>query len=237
MLLEQRAFDIARRIARRRSAPALHPSGLNCAGVLDVPGSDNGRWGGGWLDRPGLYDVAVRWSRAAGLPGGLPDGLGLALRVADAGGPGAPLDLLLTSSGAGRLGRHLPLPRRDAIGGPYSTLVSYRAGDRERVLAAFPVRHGPRRVPGGLPALREALGRAPVSFDLRAAAPGEPWRSFATLTVRAPGDAPPTSSPGYDPYAHSVPGLRPTARLRDLRIAAYSGSRHGRADRAGARHG
>ncbi|MGC3002732.1 phosphodiesterase, partial [Streptomyces sp. G35A] len=141
--LDRAAHHIARRVAARRSAPALHPHGVLCTGTLDVPGSGERRWSVDWLDRPAAYDVTVRWSRALGLPGRLPDGLGLALRVLDADGSGTPLDLLLTSSAGGRLGRHLPLPRWDALSGPYSTLVAYRVGGRDRVLAAFP--HRPAR--------------------------------------------------------------------------------------------
>ncbi|MGA5554493.1 phosphodiesterase [Streptomyces lavendulocolor] len=231
MAIEKQAFGVARRLARRRSAPALHPDGLICPGVLDVPGTgaaDAAPWGVPFLDRTGRYDAAVRWSRALGLPAGRPDGLGLAVRVEDAGGPGVPLDLLMTSSGTGRLGRHVPLPRRDALAGPYSTLLSYRTGGRERVVAAFPVRTGHRRVPGDPDALRRALDLAPVRLARCAAAPDEPWRPFATLTVRAPRPQGEPSAPAFDPYLHALAGLRPTHRLHGLRAAAYSGSRHGR---------
>ncbi|MDN3297901.1 phosphodiesterase [Streptomyces ficellus] len=231
MAIEKHAFGISRRIARRRAAPALHPHGVTCVGVLDVPGGEEpgGPWGVPFLDRPGLYDVTVRWSRAAGLPRGLPDALGLALRVEDAGGRGAPLDLLLTSSGSSRLGRHVPRPRYDALAGPYSTLLSYRVGGQERVIAAFPA-DARRSLQGDLAALRQELGREPVSFELRAAGGGEPWRAFATLTAESPQPYPERTTPTYDPYTHSLPGLRPTDRLRGLRAASYSGSRHGRTD-------
>ncbi|GAA2489029.1 phosphodiesterase [Streptomyces gobitricini] len=245
MAIEKQAFDVARRLARKRSAPALHPRGLVCEGTLDVPGTGDGGvpWGVPFLDRAGEYRVSVRWSRAAGLPAGWPDGLGLALRVEDAGGPGTPLDLLLTSSGTGRLGRHVPLPRRDALAGPYSTLLAYRVGGRERVIMADPAGAlrpgvtpgagagpgaGHRRVPGDPDALRAALDRGPVRFELCAAAPDEPWRAFATLTVRTPRPHGEGAAHAYDPYLHGLPGLRPTHRLHDLRAAAYSGSRHGR---------
>ncbi|HZF91560.1 phosphodiesterase [Streptomyces sp.] len=224
------AYALARRVARRRAAPALHPAGVTCTGTLEVPG--DGGWRVPWLDRPGTYAVTVRWSRALGLPGRLPDGLGLALRVENADGAGAPLDLLLTSSRAGRLGRHLPLLRHDALTGPYSTLVAYRTGHRARVLAAFPVRGGHGPVGVSLPDLRQALARAPLRFDLRAAAPGEPWRSFATLTLTtAPHPLPESGTVSYDPYLHCLPELRPTAWLSRLREAAYRGSREGRQGR------
>ncbi|WP_437094055.1 phosphodiesterase [Streptomyces sp. enrichment culture] len=193
-----------------------------------MTGRADAGWGVSWLDRPGSYRVTVRWSRALGLPRRLPDALGLAVRVEDADGLGNALDLLFTSSRSGRLGRHLPLLRPDALSGPYSTLLSYRVGDRERVLAAFPV-PGPSGAPEDtMPTLWQELARRPVRFDLRAAAPDEPWRTFAALSLESARTAPPTRTVSYDPYAHSLPGLRPTGRLRRLRDAAYAGSRHGR---------
>lgn len=101
-------------------------------------------------------------------------------------------------------------------------------GDRERVLAAFPVPG-----PGGTredtaPTLRQEITRRPVRFDLRATAPDEPWRPFASLRLEAVHTAPVTRTLSYDPYAHSLAGLRPTGRLRRLRDAAHVGSRHGR---------
>lgn len=226
MIISRVAHGLARRLARWRSAPALHPHGLLCTGTLTVTARTGTDWGVPWLDRPGSYPVTVRWSRALGLPRGLPDGLGLAVRVEDADGPGSTLDLLFTSSRPGRFGRHLPLPRPDALKGPYSTLLSYRVGDRERVLAAFPVTDGRRD--DVRPTLRQELARRPVRFALRAAAPDEHWRTFADLSLRAVRTAPASRTVSYDPYAHDLTGLHPTGRLRRLRDAAYAGSRHGR---------
>ncbi|MFF5102154.1 phosphodiesterase [Streptomyces sp. NPDC000134] len=225
MIIDRTAHRVAGRVARRRSAPALHPHGVLCSGTLAVTG---GAWGAAWLDRPGSYRATVRWSRALGLPRPLPDGLGLAVRVEDADGPGRPLDLLFTSSRAGRLGRHVPLLRPNALRGPYSTLLSYRTGERERVLAAFPEPGPDDDADRTMPTLWQQLARRPVRFDLRAAAPDEPWRTFATLALEAVRPAPATGTVSYDPYAHSLPGLHPTRRLARLREAAYAGSRRGR---------
>ncbi|MEU5757087.1 phosphodiesterase [Streptomyces sp. NPDC047829] len=170
----------------------------------------------------------MRWSRALGLPRPLPDGLGLAVQVEDADGPGNTLDLLFTSSRPGRLGRHLPLLRPDALNGPYSTLLSYRVGERERVLAAFPVPDADGTAGDIQPTLWQELARRLIRFDLRAAAPDEPWTTFASLSLKTAHAAAATSTVSYDPYAHSLPGLHPTGRLRRLRDAAYAGSRHGR---------
>ncbi|MEV6958943.1 phosphodiesterase [Streptomyces sp. NPDC051207] len=231
MIVSRAAHGVADLLARWRSAPALHPHGVLCTGTLTVTGRADSGWGVPWLDRPGSYRVTVRWSRALGLPRRLPDGLGLAVRVEDADGPGRTLDLLFTSSRAGRFGRHLPLLRPHALTGPYSTLLSYRTGDRERVLAAFPVPGPSGAGEATMPTLWQELARRPVRFDLRAAAPDEPWSTFASLSLEAAHPAPATSTLSYDPYAHSLPRLRPTGRLRRLRDAAYAGSRHGREGR------
>ncbi|CAM5654759.1 hypothetical protein SALBM135S_00757 [Streptomyces alboniger] len=216
----------ARSLARRRAAPALHPSGVSCEGTLAVRPA-GGAWGEPWLDEPGEYRVQLRWSRGAGLPGRLPDALGLALRVQDAGGPDRPLDVLLTTSGGGRATRHLPLPRLDATGGPYSTLIAYHIGSRRGLLIAHPAGASPH-VPSGLTALRTALERAPLTFHLCAALPGRAWWPLATLTTGTPLDLPPGATLSYDPYLHALPGLRPTDRFSALRGAAYAASRAGR---------
>ncbi|MFF9867532.1 phosphodiesterase [Streptomyces sp. NPDC013953] len=220
------ARTASRYVARRRRAPALHPDGVNCSAVLTVAGSAHRAWGVPLLDEPGTYRVTARWSRALGLPESLPDGFGLALRVEDAAGPGRPWDLLLTTSGSGRLLRHVPLPRRRPLAGPYGTLTAYRVGRRTCWLAALP-RAPHRAVRGGLRAVQEHLLDTEVVLDLCVAARGQPWRPVAALTV-TPVLPWTGTSLGYDPYRCSVPGLRPTARLRSLREGAYGGSRDGR---------
>lgn len=234
-MLDAVTHRAADRLARLRAAPALHPHGVLCSGTLDVSGRTGAEWGVPWLDRPRSCAATVRWSRALGLPRRLPDALGLAVRVTDADDSGDELDLLFTSSGAGRFGRHLPLPRPDALSGPYSTLLSYRVGDRERVLAAFPVPDPSGPPEATLPTLWQELARRPVRFDLRAAASDEPWRTFASLSLEEVHAASAATTLSYDPYTHSLPGLRPTRRLSRLRDAAYAGSRHGRG--AGERDG
>ncbi|WP_436987962.1 phosphodiesterase [Streptomyces sp. enrichment culture] len=195
-------------LARLRGARALHPDGLVLDATLEVLPETGRPWGVAFLDRAGRYDVTVRWSRAAGLPSPLPDALGLALRVTDGAGPGRPFDLLLTSSGTGRVTRHLPLPRTDAAGGAYATLTSYRFPDRDRVIAAIPAGDGGRGLPVSLPDLARALTeRPPVAFRLCAAAPHEPWRPFGLLTVTgaSPGGDGPLTAAGASP-AGTGPG-------------------------------
>ncbi|MEU7089193.1 phosphodiesterase [Streptomyces achromogenes] len=216
-----------RLLAGLRGAPALHPHGLTCAGEVEVPAGGE-CWGAPWLAGPGRFTATVRLSRAAGLPRGLPDALGLAVRVDRADGPGRDLDLLLTSSGRGRLARHVPRPRADALGGPYSSLLPYRVGGRSCALAAFPRRSGRAPVPGDPASLARALAAGPLVFDLCAGAAGRSWRPFAVLTVRSALPAGPKESVGFDIYAHDARGFTPGPALAAVRRAAYRGSRAGR---------
>ncbi|CAL9645729.1 phosphodiesterase [Streptomyces sp. enrichment culture] len=219
-----------RLLARLRGAPALHPDGLMCTAEVEVA-EGGGHWGVPWLDAPGRYAATARLSRAAGLPRRLPDGLGLAVRVDGADAPGRVLDLLLTSSGRGRMGRHLPLPRADALGGPYSSLVPYRVGGRPSVLAAFPRRTHQAPVHGDPASLRRALDAGPLVFDLRAEQPDRSWRTFAVLTVRTALPLPPSQSADFDIYAHDARKFTPGPALAVARRAAYRGSRAGRGSR------
>ncbi|WP_063759059.1 hypothetical protein [Streptomyces globisporus] len=219
------AYRLARAAARRRgSRPALHPRGVVLTGRLTVPGPPPA-WGVPWLDRPGSYQVTARWSRAAGLPYPLPDGLGLALRVVDAEGPGRPLELLLTTSGRSGPVRHVPLPRLSATAGPYSTLLGYAVGDRHGVVAAFPA-PGTLGVPAHPRAVAAAVAVRPLHFVLGFAA-GRRWQPMARLTLL--GEEQAGDGEAFDPYRASLTSFRPSRRLRGLRVAAYAGSRAGRA--------
>ncbi|MFE9773646.1 phosphodiesterase [Streptomyces sp. NPDC005931] len=220
-----------RLLARLRRAPALHPHGLTCGARLEVVDDGNGPWGVPWLDAPAAYAATVRLSRAAGLPGRLPDALGLAVRVDRGDRPGHPLDLLLTSSGRGRITRHLPLPRYDALGGPCSSLLSYRVGGRRRVLAAFPRPARQSPVHGAPESLAEAMAGGPLVFDLCADTTGGSWRVFAVLTVHTPLPLRQEETLDFDIYAHDADGFTPGKALAAIRRAAYGGSRAGRRER------
>ncbi|GAA2882910.1 hypothetical protein [Streptomyces mexicanus] len=150
-----------------------------------------------------------------GPPGGWPDGYGPALRVDAADGPGTPLDLLLTSSGSGRLSRHLPLLRANPRRGVHSTLTSHRLPSGTRVLLAAPAAGGPTDTWHGR--------RLPLTLGLYAAgrtcAPQLP--GTIRLTEQADDD-----DCSFDPYR--LPHIHPTRRLAHVRARAYAGSREGR---------
>jgi hypothetical protein len=109
-------FDMA---ALVRHGKPLHQHGV----VLDAVvhrARGPARWGAAWLDEPGEDHGIARLSRAAGLPGPIPDIMGLALAIS--GPVGTRHDLLLASTGLGRLSRFMLTPRRDPASACYSSL-------------------------------------------------------------------------------------------------------------------
>src|SRR3954447_10443893 len=95
-------------LSRLRHDRPMHPRGVVVSAVLTRHGSA-APWGVPWLDQPERDEVVVRLSRGFGVPAPLPDLIGLAVRIP---GDDGPVDLLLSSSGAGPLGRRVVVPRR-----------------------------------------------------------------------------------------------------------------------------
>lgn len=184
--------------ALRRLDKPLHPHGTVHPGVLVRTGSDTPT-GVPWLDGAGEDPVVVRLSRSIGLPPTLPDIHGLALRCPIGGGH---VDLLFATTGLGRVGRHLLVPRVDAAR-PMSTLLPYRTAAGPVVLGARPA--GPERL---------ALAWAAVGADA--------WHTFAHLELHA-GAADRLIS--FDPLLNAAPGLEPYPWVVRLREPAYAWAR------------
>ncbi|MDG5805827.1 hypothetical protein P9869_24845 [Streptomyces ossamyceticus] len=206
-----------RLLARVRGAPALHPRGLTCAAELEVVTDGGEPWGVPWLDRVGLYEATVRLSRAAGLPRRLPDGLGLAVRVARADGPYSSL-VAYRVAGRSRVLAAFPRPGRRARvhGDPTSLRDALAEAPLVFTLCAA-------REPHRLPRLR--AGRAPAADSS-----DRPWRPFAVLTVRTPLPVEQEDALGFDPYLRDAHAFTPGRALAVSRRAAYHGSRQGRGE-------
>lgn len=110
--------------ALRPTVKPLHPRGQVVVGRLQRFGVASPT-GVAWLDQPGEDEVLVRRSRAVGLPDAVPDVHGLAIRVPV--GEGSYADLLLASTGWGRVGRFVLSASRDPGGRPLTTLLPYRS--------------------------------------------------------------------------------------------------------------
>jgi len=204
--------------AVRPAAKPLHPRGSVDRARLVRRGAAEERSGAAWIDQPGTDQVLVRRSRAIGLPPPLPDIHGLAVRVPAAdGGYG---DLLLATTGLGRVTRFLLTFAATPEGRPMTTLLPYRS-------------------PTG-PVLVAARHRSEDVLELAWARPRGPWRPFAELRLPPrgveagadrsgdPDAAAPDARVSFDPVRHELPGLTYDGWVRRLREPAYRTARRSR---------
>ena len=215
-------FGLGSRIRGKR---ILHPCGVGFRGTLDV-------------DAPGRYVAAdllreqrtwrtvVRLSRGIGLPDGVPDVLGLALRIEDAYGAQRHQDFLLVSSARGAVWQHLILPGpRGFLGHAYSSVLLYRIGTGLRVVGAEP-RHRPgERI--RLPDLLDSQHGGGLSFNLTLAMLGGRTDTVAHLELGARIDDATTEALAFNPW-NCGGSIRPAGPFMGLRRPSYVGSQAGR---------
>lgn len=208
----------------------IHPDGVGLAGELSRTGSPGEPSGLDWLDTPGTETVEARFSRSVGLPQGLPDILGLALRVTPVGGtapggpaagpagtgtpgtgaPGAgPADVLFASTGWGLPGRFLLQPKLDVASATLTTLMPYR-GRKGPVLLGLRT----EQLPVG------SLSSGEWVLGLYWARPTGQWRQCGELRLRAAPE--PRDTPlRFDPLANQPAGAQTYAWTRRLREPSY----------------
>lgn len=190
-----------RLVAAARSAPKpLHPRGDLVTGVLRRSGTRPAT-GAAWLDEPGSDEVVVRRSRAVGLPDGLPDIHGLAVRVPL--GDAAHGDLLFATTGKGRVGRFVLTAGSTPGSRPLTTLLPYRTPSGPKILAA--------------------CAWTEHRYELAYASPGGPWHPFADLVLTQTTGADALVS--FDPVRNTLPGLDNYEWVRRLREPAYGAAR------------
>ncbi len=211
-------------LARRRRGKPMHPRGVVLDAVLERTGGPAG-WGVPWLAGTGAQSALVRLSRGAGLPQPLPDLLGLAVRLPGTADAEGPVDLLLSTTGRGRLTRWVLAPRWDA-GATYSSLMGYRTAAGPVFLAALPDPGAPpvTAEPGPIAAAARA-GR--LAFTLAAARGLGAWQPFARLRLLAPV---PEVDPDlrFDAVRNPPPGLVPDGPMARFRAPAYAAAQQGR---------
>ena len=185
--------------ALRPAAKPLHPSGVTLTGRIHRHGSEP-LAGVPWLDEPGEDDVLVRLSRAVGLPAAFPDIHGMAIRVLTDHGDA---DLLLASTGWGRLTRFVLTASRNPSSRPMTTLLPYRTKTGPLLVGA------------------RAMG--PHSYTLAWAIRGGPWQTFGVLilTRRPAAD----QDISFDPVRHQLPGLEQYPAVARVREPSYHRAR------------
>ncbi|MDQ0733961.1 hypothetical protein [Arthrobacter agilis] len=207
----------------RRHRP-IHSRGLRLDGTVVV--HDHGRTSGiSWIDRPSEGPATARVSRSAGTPDGLPDIVGLAVRVhhpASGPTPSTFSDILLSSTGWAVPGRFLLVPRLSVSRAPLSTMMPYRGDSGPVLLAARTL--GPAGLPSSLRGFARSLGASPWQLGLYFATPRGPWQHFGTLTLRL-NPAAEEKDLRFDAVLHPLAGAGTYDWARTVREPSYALSR------------
>jgi len=210
----------------RPTAKPLHPRGVVLPATVHRHGARE-RFGVAWLDEPGTDAALVRFSRGGGLPDGLPDVLGIALRIEPKERPG---DLLFATTGRGRVGRFLLRPRRASTvaAATYSTLQPYRTPTGPVLLAATPLAGAGATVRESADGSRADGSVADGTLIVLAVArPAGRWQQFGTVTVEG-SQAATDAAISFDPFLNPVRGLDNYGWTRRLREGAYAAARRSR---------
>lgn len=206
--------------AVRPAEKPMHPTGRVLRGRLERHGLEPGI-GVPFVDRAGVDEVVARESKGVGLPVGLPDIHGLAIRVPlggatvdeARGGSGRHADLLLSTNGWGPVTRFLVVPSAGMTTRPLTTLFPYRSPRGPVLLGARYVDE--RHVELGVAGLRSD------------------WRVFADLHLEleepgATGDGTDDPQLEFDAILNELPELPNYDWVRRVRAPSYAVARRSR---------
>lgn len=195
-----------------RRARVFHPHGVLAQGHAEL--------GGHWWPVQGLIPVTARLSRGVGIPDGLPDVLGLAVRLHRTIGP---WDLLLASAQLST--RVVLLPARGWASARYSSVTAYCAEDGPPTwVFAIPDTGQPRT--GSTTAL---IDGDPLHFTLSLATARGEAKAAGRITLDSPTAVADDEQPAFDPVINIPTELRMWPEwLAASRRAAYRASRGGR---------
>lgn len=166
---------------------ALHAWGRTHGGVvrIDAPMPDLRI---PLLEDRGVHRCTVRFSRALSTPAGWWDIGGVAVRIPEAGCSGGPADLWFTTTGAGRVSRHVPRPTRRPSTGPLTTMLPTRAATGcSVVLMVAPMTEG----------------EPPREYELSISVGGSGWSPIGLLHIQHEVPDEPTR---YDPIIDELDG-------------------------------
>jgi hypothetical protein len=219
-------------LARLRSGRAVHAKGTLFRAHLRVNRESltGAALGGPWA-RPAL----VRLSKSLGTSRGLPDLLGVALRVeipqpfSDTG----LLDMLFASAGRHDLNHFVLTPAARWWSRPYSTVLPYHVDGRTRFLGLQAELSDCE--PGGAEpvSVETEIGRLRRALVLTERSLTGPLCHVGHLVLNAVPAAPEPVS--FDPILNASPRVRPIRLFSRVREWAYAGSRRARGapERAG----
>lgn len=209
---------LAARLAYARRHRILHPRGRSFAAEVHLWGLPGEPTGVHLLDRPARHRATVRLSKGTPTPTGWPDILGIAVRLHDVGPTGV-FDLLLSTTGPGRILEHVPAPRR-GFASRYGSILALHAAHDRWYLAALP---DPESAPLGdtLDTVAAAAADGRASLLLAARRPHDSWQPYGRLRLGEPLNAAEEAALAFDPTRHQAPGLHPAGAVQALRGLTY----------------
>lgn len=210
-------FAAATRLRGRRF---FHPYGRAFAGTLRLPKDRAGL-------KEGSHQAIARLSRGAGIPRGLPDVLGLAIKLPDYNGPRKDQDFLLVSAANAPVARHLLLPAAEFGSRTFSTVLPYEVDGEVLLYGTLPSPPDERAIGLGLQKLDEALEERPLRFRFAVATLIGPWRRIGELRLERRLSQELSENLRFNPWNTSE-RIRPVGPLNRLRADAYPASQEAR---------
>ena len=201
-----------------RRGRIFHPDGVAHRATVRIEPTQRG-YGVRLLDEQRSYDALVRFSRGAGLPDGLPDILGLAIRIVDAHGLGAHQDLLVNTALPSPVVRHVFMPALGFRATYFSSILPYDVGGRTLLFGAKPL-PGARGLLSRLADVHAAAASGTLGFSLLAASPLGRWRRIGVLEVGSRLSDADAEELRFD-IDNTGGGIAPVGVLQDLRRSAY----------------
>lgn len=171
-------------------------------------------------------DVVVRVSKALGTPGGVPDLTGLAVRMPPLHADDPPWDLLMATTGGGRLGRLILRPATAWQSATMTTLMPLAHAGKYYWLRAR-MRTDLAASGLSLEAVKDRIRTGGVVFDIDQAANAGDFRPVARLEIS--GLVADGTDIAFDPTRNGPADVKlAPGWVTDFRRAAYRRSRQGR---------
>ncbi len=210
-------FAAATRLRGRRF---FHPYGRAFAGTLHIPKTTAGL-------KQGSHQAIARLSRGAGVPKGLPDVLGLAIKLPDFNGPRKDQDFLLVSAANAPVVRHLLLPAAVFGSRTFSTVLPYEVHGEVLLFGTLPSPPEERATGLELAKLDEALEQGRLRFRFAVATLTGPWRRIGELRLERRLSEDLSDKLRFNPW-NTSDRIRPVGPLNRLRADAYPASQKAR---------
>ncbi|PYE14939.1 hypothetical protein DFR67_11113 [Williamsia limnetica] len=209
--------------AALRGARLFHPNGVLATGTIIRTASD----GVGLPVETG--PVLARLSKGVGIPGGLPDVVGLAIRMEPHAGDSTPWDLLLASAlGGSGWRKTIPFPARSLGSAVLSTLQPLDHDGSSwwlrATLATRPDGYNP-----SLSEIAHGIDNGGLVFEIEQTQGHTPFLPLARVELTAAASDSEHPDIGFDPTVNTTRNVRPgPSWLSSIREVAYRNSRQGR---------